>query len=130
MTPTGAIRAVWTLVLIAVVFAVLLALSIGYTNHVQHQSDQQNRMALQKSEQVWCGILLLILHTPTVPNPVQLEFRTQMAILARSYGCSGVPESPPLVSPSPAAGKRSPATTGAARDDQGGLERRYPAAGR
>lgn len=115
VTSTGAIRAVWTLVIVGVAFCILLALSIGYTNHVQQQSNHQNKKALAESEGVWCGVLGLILRTPTAPSPVQLEFRAQLAILARSYGCSGVPEKPPLLSPSPTGGKASPATTASPR---------------
>lgn len=114
MTKTGAFKWNWSILVVFVFFCVATLVNVGYTNSVQHQSNKQHDRALAESEQVWCGILLLILKTPTVNSPIQIEFRKKMAILATAYGCQGVPQKPLVVTPTARPGNASPSTTGTA----------------
>lgn len=114
-TKTGALKATWSLAVIGFFFVVALGLNISYTNEVQQQGNRQSREALTRSEQVWCGVLGLILRTPTINTSTQIDFREKLANLATFYGCLNVPDKPPTLPPTLRPGKPSPSTTATPR---------------
>jgi hypothetical protein len=117
ITATGAIRWNWSILSIFAFFVVATALNIGYTNHVQHQSNQQNRVAIAKSEQVWCDVLVRVI-APDAPPPVterSWEVYVKLVALMKSYGCPNVPQVPPKPRPTGRSGNPSPAATATRR---------------
>lgn len=115
VTTTGAFRWNWSILVVFVFFCGGTILNIGYTNQVQHQSNKQNRTALAKSEQIWCGALLKIL-APDAPPPATeraWEVYAGLVQIMRFYGCPNVPQIPPKPRPTVRPTAASPASSGA-----------------
>lgn len=77
MTPTGALRAWWSLFIVLVTAALIAVAGIVYTTHVQRQSDRR-----------WCS-LLESLDQPDVPATTERGRRVQeqIHVLRRDLGC-------------------------------------------
>lgn len=110
VTKTGAFKWNWSILVVFVFFIVATLLNIGYTNHIQHQSEERNRKTLRTSQQVWCGLLIGIIKIPA-NTQAALIFHKQLYVIATSYGCQNVPQVPPRPKPGGSPGSPSPATT-------------------
>lgn len=78
-TPTGAIRAWATVLMLILGFGAALGLTIGYTARSVHRSDQQ-----------WCEVLRTIdvpLPSGTPASPRARKFATDVHRLRVSKGC-------------------------------------------
>jgi len=82
LTPTGAMRAWWAIVITIVALVVAVLLSIGYTVDRQRRSDQR-----------WCDLLgALIQPQPTTPPATPQEQRGRLVTekirqLYKEFGC-------------------------------------------
>lgn len=80
MTPTGALRAWWSLFIVLVTAVLIAVAGIMYTTHVQRQSDRR-----------WCD-LLATLDQPGEPAATERgrQIQQELRQLRRDLGCSGV----------------------------------------
>lgn len=80
LTPTGALRAWWAIVMVLVCAVLAAGACIVYTNQTQRESDQR-----------WCA-LLATLDAPGVPAETERGRRIQQQVheLRRSLRCGGV----------------------------------------
>jgi hypothetical protein len=76
LTPTGAVRAVWSLVMVLVMAVLVAGGGIAYTRHVQQQADRR-----------WCD-LLGTLDQPRVP-PTTARGRAVQDQIHRLHGQLG-----------------------------------------
>jgi hypothetical protein len=77
LTPTGAFRAWWSVVMVLVTAVLIAGLNVLYTTHVQRESDRQ-----------WCDILAS-LDAPQTPatTPRGREVQRQIHDLREKKGC-------------------------------------------
>lgn len=108
-TKTGALKATWSLAMIAGFLVIVVIFNITYTNRVQRQSNQQNDAAISKSQQLWCSVLIGVLAPDAGPPQTERAWQVYVGLanLATAYGCRGVPQIPPHPKPSVSSGRPS-----------------------
>lgn len=79
LTPTGALRAWWALMMVLIAAVLISSAGVVYTNRVQREADKR-----------WCA-LLITLDDPQVPPTTERGRRVQIQIhqLRHRLGCGG-----------------------------------------
>ena len=80
LTPTGAFRAWWSVVMLLLVAILIAVFSIGYTAYEQRQSDQR-----------WCPLLSIVdqPNRPPAQTPEAAQGRLELHRLRHDLGCKG-----------------------------------------
>lgn len=80
ITPTGAIRARWSVLMVLIAALLIGLLSIGYTAYQQRQADQR-----------WCPLLALVDQParPPAQTPEAAQARQTLHKLRHDLGCKG-----------------------------------------
>lgn len=88
VTQTGALRAVWSLVMVAGAAVLVAALGFVYTSNVQRQADQRWHAQQVQADQRWCD-LLATLDQPGQPTTTERGRVVQQQIhqLRAELGC-------------------------------------------
>jgi hypothetical protein len=88
LTPTGAIRASWAVLMVLLSSVLVAAACIVYTGHVARQTEQRQDRARMEADQRWCP-LLDALDQPRVPPETERGRQIQREIhrLRTQTGC-------------------------------------------
>lgn len=80
LTPTGAFRAWWSLLMVLVAAILIALFSIGYTAYQQHKADQR-----------WCPLLSIVdqPNRPPAQTPEAAQGRQELHKLRHDLGCKG-----------------------------------------
>lgn len=88
LTPTGALRARWAVLMVLVTAVLLVAGNVTYTSYVQRQADVRQQQARRDSDRRWCA-LMTKLDQPDQPATTERGRAIQQQIhqLRRDLGC-------------------------------------------
>lgn len=87
LTPTGAVRAWATVVMLILGFGLALGLTVGYVTKVDRQAERRN---VERSREI-CGIIRLIddrnQSLPPAPDKDTADFRSELHRYRLALGC-------------------------------------------
>lgn len=80
LTPTGALRAWWSVAMLLIAAIVLALFSAGYTAYQQHKANQR-----------WCPLLSIVDQParPPAQTPEAAQGRVELHKLRHDLGCKG-----------------------------------------
>lgn len=87
LTPTGAIRAGWSVAMLILGFGLALGLTIAYVSKVDHDAERRN---VDRSREI-CGLIRLIddrnQTLPAAADPDTVAFRAELHRYRLALGC-------------------------------------------
>ena len=88
LTPTGAFRAWWSLLMVLVAAVLVAGSGVFYTNHVQRQEQQRQEQTRREADRRWCA-LMASLDQPQEPATTERGrvIQKQIHQLRRDLGC-------------------------------------------
>lgn len=88
LTPTGAVRAWWSVLMVVVSAVGIAAGGVAYTNRVQRQADERQQEARRVADQRWCDLLATLDQPSPAPTTERgQELQRQVRQLRVDLGC-------------------------------------------